>query len=63
MKSIRKFYQVYSPSIQQTGSAQIQKGQTLSAQFKLTWSHYQLLMRIENDDVRHFYELETVSQQ
>ena len=63
LKSIRKFYQVYSSSIQQTWSAQIQKGQTLSAQFKLTWSHYQLLMRIENDDARRFYELETVSQQ
>ena len=63
LKSIRKFYQVYSPSIQQTWSPQIQKGQTLSAQFKLTWSHYQLLMRIENDDARRFYELETVNQQ
>jgi len=63
LKSIRKFYQVYSPSIQQTWSPQIQKGQTLSAQFKLTWSHYQLLMRIENDAARRFYELETVNQQ
>jgi len=63
LKSIRKFYQVYSLSIQQTLSAKTQKGQTLSAQFKLTWSHYQILMRIENEAERRFYEIETVSQQ
>ncbi|MDR3175978.1 MAG: PDDEXK nuclease domain-containing protein [Desulfovibrio sp.] len=40
-----------------------QKGQTLSAQFKLTWSHYQILMRIENDAARRFYEIEARNQQ
>jgi len=40
-----------------------QKGQTLSAQFKLTWSHYQILMHIENEAERRFYEIETMSQQ
>ncbi|MDR1163155.1 MAG: PDDEXK nuclease domain-containing protein [Candidatus Accumulibacter sp.] len=77
LKSIRKFYQVYVPSIQQTPSAEsqigesligvfdatAQKGQTLSAQFKLGWSHYQILMRIENDAARRFYEIEATSQQ
>ena len=53
LKSIRKFYQVYSP----------QKGQTLSAQFGLSWSQYQILMRIENEAARRFYEIESVSQQ
>jgi predicted nuclease of restriction endonuclease-like (RecB) superfamily len=31
--------------------------------FKLSWTHYVVLMRIENDDERRFYELEAVSQQ
>ena len=46
LQSIRKFYQVYAPSIQQTSSVK----------FDLSWSHYQVLMRIENEDARHFYE-------
>jgi predicted nuclease of restriction endonuclease-like (RecB) superfamily len=53
LKNIRKFYQTYAPSI----------GQTPSALFKLTWSHYQILMRIENTDARRFYEIEAKSQQ
>ncbi len=53
LKNIRKFYQVYSPAI----------GQSMTAQFKLTWTHYQILMRIENKDIRHFYEIEAESQQ
>jgi predicted nuclease of restriction endonuclease-like (RecB) superfamily len=80
LKSMRKFYQVYTLSKGQTLSAlseknekvdsalsifdtTTQKGQTLSAQFKLSWSHYQILMRIENADARRFYEIEAVNQQ
>jgi len=65
LKSIRKFYQVYAPSIQQTLStkSEAEKGQTVSAQFRLSWSHYQLLMRIENEDARRFYEIEAADQQ
>jgi predicted nuclease of restriction endonuclease-like (RecB) superfamily len=44
-------------------SATTQKGQSLSAQFRLSWSHYQILMRIENVDARRFYEIEAVNQQ
>ena len=40
-----------------------QKGQMLSAQFKLDWSQYQVLMRIENEDARRFYEIESTRQQ
>jgi predicted nuclease of restriction endonuclease-like (RecB) superfamily/predicted GNAT family N-acyltransferase len=53
LKNIRKFYQVYSPSI----------GQTVSAQFNLGWAHYQILMRVEDKAARRFYEIETESQQ
>jgi predicted nuclease of restriction endonuclease-like (RecB) superfamily len=77
LKSIRKFYQIYSPSIGQSPTAlsekseslisvlegNAQKGQFPSAQFKLSWTHYQILMRIENETARRFYEIETVSQQ
>jgi len=40
-----------------------QKRQTLSAQFNLTWSHYQILMRVDNDEARRFYEIEAAIQQ
>lgn len=77
LQSIRKFYQTYAPSIQQALSAKsenekslmhifdidIQKEQTLSARFNLTWSHYQILMRIDDEAARRFYEIETVNQQ
>ena len=63
LKQMRQFYCVYS---------QDQIGQTLSDQFKnlptastgrkffLSWSHYLKLMRIENVEERHFYEIEAV---
>ena len=77
LKNIRKFYQTYASSIQQTLSAEfesnnsimnifdptMQKGQTLTAQFNLTWSHYQILMRIEGESARRFYEIEAATQQ
>jgi predicted nuclease of restriction endonuclease-like (RecB) superfamily len=79
LKSIRKFYQVYAPSIGQSVSAlseknekndfmnvfdaNLQKGQSASAQFSLSWTHYQILMRIENEAARRFYEIETIDQQ
>ncbi|MCL2441306.1 MAG: PDDEXK nuclease domain-containing protein, partial [Treponema sp.] len=47
--------------IQQALSAELDGYKTMqqAAQFfKLGWSHYTLLMRIENEDERHFYEIE-----
>jgi predicted nuclease of restriction endonuclease-like (RecB) superfamily len=41
------------------------KSQTLFAEsypFRLGWSHYLILMRIENADERRFYEIEAVNQ-
>jgi predicted nuclease of restriction endonuclease-like (RecB) superfamily len=46
LRQMRIFYQVFS--IQQT----------LSAEFKLSWSHYLILMRIKDIDERRFYEIE-----
>ena len=34
--------------------------QTLSAEFKLSWSHYLILMRIEDINARNFYEIEAI---
>ena len=45
---MRTFYLTYS------------KGQTLSDEFKLSWSHYLMLMRIDNPAERNFYEIEAL---
>jgi len=47
IKQMRSFYLIYS------------KGQTVSDEFKLSWSHYLKLMRIDDENERRFYEIET----
>lgn len=47
LEQMRQFYLVYSIP------------QTLSAEFKLSWSHYLKLMRIQDINERNFYEIET----
>lgn len=50
----RKFYHVYAIlSAPQTKSV---------SEFSLSWNHYQILMRIDNPDERHFYEIEAKRQ-
>ncbi len=56
LKQMRQFYIVYSK--QQILSAKSEKGQTLSDEFKLSWSHYIKLMRIDDELERKFYEIE-----
>ena len=48
LKQMKSFYITYK------------KGQTVSDQFKLSWSHYLILMRMENIDERNFYEIEAL---
>lgn len=48
LKQMKSFYLIYG------------KGQTLSDQFKLSWSHYLILMRMENIEERNFYEIESI---
>lgn len=48
LEQMRKFYISYSIS------------QTVSAEFKLSWSHYLILMRMDNLDERNFYEIESI---
>ncbi len=47
LKQMRQFYIAYSI------------GQTLSDEFILSWSHYLKLMRIDNENERKFYEIES----
>ena len=47
IKQMRTFYLTYS------------KGQTASDEFKLSWSHYLKLMRIDDENERKFYEIES----
>lgn len=47
IEQMRQFYKVYA------------KTQTLSAEFKLSWSHYLKLMRIDDEKERNFYEIES----
>jgi len=71
LKNARKFYQVYSPTIRQTMSAELDPcGKPCngpdkehappikSYQFTLGWSHYLILMRVQDPDERRFYEIE-----
>ena len=63
LKNIRLFYKIYSnDQIGQTLSAQFDNlpSVTSGRKFYLSWSHYLKLMRIENVEERHFYEIESV---
>lgn len=53
LKRCRFFYKAYSSS---------QIGATALPQFKLSWSHYLVLMRIERVEERRFYEIEATQQ-
>ena len=75
LRNMRKFYIIYSQTqIQQKASAELQNTenkddiiwQKPSAKFPslaLSWSHYLILMRIENPKERKFYEIEAIKQQ
>ena len=66
MPPARKFYQAYSPLIQQTLLAKFENdvltqiGQSPSTQlhlFTLSWSHYLILRRIADEQEHRFYEI------
>ena len=63
LKNIRQFYRVYADD--QIGETVFSQFESLPAtdsgrRFYLSWSHYLKLMRIDNVDERHFYEIEAV---
>jgi predicted nuclease of restriction endonuclease-like (RecB) superfamily len=59
IQQMRNFYLVYQK--QQTLSANSENSiqQTVSANFQLSWSHYLKLMRIDDENERKFYEIES----
>ena len=58
LAQMRKFYLVYSKrAILQTVSTELKKNKH-NVEFKLGWSHYLFLMRIEDLEERNFYEIE-----
>ena len=57
IQQMRLFYLTYGK--QQTLSVKSEKGQTPSAKFTLSWSHYVFLMRLDERE-RNFYELESI---
>lgn len=59
LENMRKFYLIYSKKLSE------QNSETLSRKFdfQLSWSHYLKLIRIENQDERDFYEIETIENQ
>jgi predicted nuclease of restriction endonuclease-like (RecB) superfamily len=54
LKQMRQFYICYS------GSVDYKIGQTVSDLFKLSWSHYLVLMRMDDNLERMFYENESI---
>ncbi len=63
LKLMRRFYLIYSTDIiGETPFTQFKNlpSTTTGRKFFLSWSHYLKLMRIENVDERHFYEIESV---
>ncbi|MDO4344567.1 MAG: PDDEXK nuclease domain-containing protein [Eubacteriales bacterium] len=63
LKLMRRFYMVYSQDqIGETVFTQFENLPAVSSgrKFFLSWSHYLKLMRIDNIEERHFYEIEAV---
>lgn len=71
LKNIRQFYLTYIDRLNADFSVSVKKANQWLANsekcnnqaFKLSWSHYLILMRVENPDARSFYEIECVQQQ
>lgn len=71
LEYMRKFYLLYSisetPSRKSVSILSSSKSETVSRKsskpvFKLSWSHYVFLMRIENNAERKFYEIESINE-
>jgi predicted nuclease of restriction endonuclease-like (RecB) superfamily len=66
LQNMRRFYLVYSKyetlSRKSAQATKIQKDEALlriSQKFRLSWSHYLMLMKIDNEAERSFYEIES----
>ena len=70
LRNTRKFYLTFQDRISQTLFTEfaIEKSQTLFGKLKnppfvLSWSHYLILMRIQKEEERSFYEIEAAKSQ
>lgn len=71
LRNIRQFYIVYAerltsgyPFDAKNANHWLANSENDDNQiFKLSWTHYLILMRVENSDARSFYEIECVQQQ
>ena len=61
LQQMKNFYLVYGK--QQALSVDSEVHRDKDVKFNLSWSHYLLLMRIENTDERKFYEIEVLKNQ
>jgi predicted nuclease of restriction endonuclease-like (RecB) superfamily len=59
IQQMRNFYFTYQKQQAVSASSKSEIQQTASAKFKLSWSHYLKLMRIDDENERKFYEIES----
>ena len=60
IQQMRTFYLTYQNQQTMSANSKSEIQQTASANFKLSWSHYLKLMRIDDKSERKFYEIESV---
>ena len=60
IQQMRSFYLAYQNQQTLSANSKSEIQQTASAEFKLSWSHYLKLMRIDDQNERKFYEIESV---
>lgn len=60
LKQMRQFYFAYSISQTLSDESENAIHRTSSVGFKLSWSHYLKLMRIDDENERKFYEIESI---
>ncbi len=60
LKQMRQFYLTYSKGQTLSGEFTKSKQQINPVKFRLSWSHYLILMRIDNEEERKFYEIEAI---
>lgn len=58
LENMRRFYLVYGKSETLSRISENAISETSSRNFKLSWSHYLKLMRIDDENERKFYEIE-----
>lgn len=60
IQQMRNFYLCYQKQQTLSANSSSEKQQAPSAKFKLSWSHYLKLMRIDDENERNFYEIESI---